>query len=636
METLELRQLLSGDPWGEQAKLIGQDRAAANYPSITGAGTSIAIIDSGVDYRHPSLGGGFGPGRKVVAGWDFTGNDADPMSDTNAHGTGSAGIAAAAPFVHNGRRYQGVAPGANVIALREHNTAGVKAALDWVLANRAKYNIVAVNMVDFGGGSALIYRDVLKSLAAAGVFVTHPAGNRGASVPVGRALDPNDFAVGSVNLAGQVSNFSQRGAELDLLAPGEKVTLPYYDVGSKQHIYVGDGDGTSWASPAAAGAAALIKQVDAAFTPGQIMKILQDSGANVYDAATRRTYKRLDVNAAIKLAYARRGDPQAPLPSGPVTVPQPAPQPKPTPKPTPKPSPKPVAKQTPFSGTPIKVTGPTTIQAEDFDAGGQGVAFHDTDAANQGRSPHRKDTGVDVQDAAAAKGARFVGFFRTGEWLEYTVTITKAGKYDIGARVASLRAGGQFHLEIDGVDKTGRLTAPATGGWEKWTTVTKGAVTLTAGTHVIRLKGDAVSKAGYVANVDAITLSPTRVTTPARTRVNATAFSAQSGVTKTASSVASLDAGDWVAFRGIDFGAGGSTSFDVTLASRRGGKRIEFRLGSPTGAVIGTLRTPRTGGASKFRTATIDVTKLTGIQDVYVVVTGGKGAVNLQALKFAA
>src|SRR5947207_10631 len=79
----------------------------------------------------------------------------------------------------------------------------------------------AGKMVDFGGASALIYKDILKKLIGAGVFVSHPSGNQGPTELVTPSLDPGDFSVGSVNLAGQMSSFTQRGAELDLLAPGE-------------------------------------------------------------------------------------------------------------------------------------------------------------------------------------------------------------------------------------------------------------------------------------------------------------------------------------------------------------------------------------------------------------------------------
>src|SRR5882672_3579603 len=107
-EPLEPRVLLAGEPWGAFPKLIKQDAAISHYPSINGAGESVAIIDSGVDYMHPALGGGFGPGFKVVAGYDFVDNDSDPM-DPDGHGTGIAGIIAGTDFFSHGSRYTGLA-----------------------------------------------------------------------------------------------------------------------------------------------------------------------------------------------------------------------------------------------------------------------------------------------------------------------------------------------------------------------------------------------------------------------------------------------------------------------------------------------------------------------------------------------
>src|SRR3954451_2386295 len=88
VEPLEGRWLLTN--WSPYAKYLGLDQAAANFPAITGEGESIAVIDSGVDYKHPALGGGIGEGFKVVAGHDFMNNDNDPFPDSYAHGTGTA------------------------------------------------------------------------------------------------------------------------------------------------------------------------------------------------------------------------------------------------------------------------------------------------------------------------------------------------------------------------------------------------------------------------------------------------------------------------------------------------------------------------------------------------------------------
>src|SRR3954468_5621596 len=135
VESLEGRQLLSA-AWGQQAKLIGQDLVAGQFPQLTGAGQSVVVIDSGVDYNHPALGGGWG--KKVVAGWDYASNDGDPMSSSNAHGTGVAAMVAANPYDYKGYHFSGIAPGVKIIALRESNSTGVMNAFKWVIANKVK------------------------------------------------------------------------------------------------------------------------------------------------------------------------------------------------------------------------------------------------------------------------------------------------------------------------------------------------------------------------------------------------------------------------------------------------------------------------------------------------------------------
>src|SRR3712207_857824 len=92
IEPLEARRLFA---WSAAAQLIDQDTAAASY-GVTGAGTTIAVIDTGIDYTLPSLGGGLGPTKKVMGGYDFVDDDADPM-DTDGHGTAVAAAAAARP-----------------------------------------------------------------------------------------------------------------------------------------------------------------------------------------------------------------------------------------------------------------------------------------------------------------------------------------------------------------------------------------------------------------------------------------------------------------------------------------------------------------------------------------------------------
>jgi beta-glucanase (GH16 family) len=138
--------------------------------------------------------------------------------------------------------------------------------------------------------------------------------------------------------------------------------------------------------------------------------------------------------------------------------------------------------QAPFHGSPFAL--PTLIEAEDFDIGGEGVAYHDTDSGNNG-SQYRLAEDVDIQTCTDDGGGYNLGWILTGEWLEYSVSAPVSGEYPIELRVASLSQGGTFHIEFDGEDKTGDVAVPVTGGWQNWTTVATTA-TLSAGNHVMR------------------------------------------------------------------------------------------------------------------------------------------------------
>ncbi len=152
--------------------------------------------------------------------------------------------------------------------------------------------------------------------------------------------------------------------------------------------------------------------------------------------------------------------------------------------------------RSPYGGTAAIIPG--TVEAENYDFGGLGVTYHDVDAGNKG-GVYRTD---DVDINAAVEGGFTVGWMNLSEWLEYTVNITVAGAYSLDARVASPEAGGTFHIECNGVDVTGPLTVPATGGWDTWTSVTKTGVNLPAGTHVLRYVLDSYGASGYWGNLN--------------------------------------------------------------------------------------------------------------------------------------
>lgn len=131
---------------------------------------------------------------------------------------------------------------------------------------------------------------------------------------------------------------------------------------------------------------------------------------------------------------------------------------------------------------------PVIVQAEHFDSGGAGVGFNDLTSSNEGGA--LRSGGVDIEATSDKGGGHNVGWISAGEWLDYTVNIPFSGTYELQFRVASQGQGGTFHVEVDGRDVTGPLRIPATGGWQTWTTLRKGSVTLQAGSQVWRVVMD--------------------------------------------------------------------------------------------------------------------------------------------------
>jgi hypothetical protein len=155
---------------------------------------------------------------------------------------------------------------------------------------------------------------------------------------------------------------------------------------------------------------------------------------------------------------------------------------------------------TPFTGSPQSLPG--ILQAEDFNNGGEGVAYHDNSPANQGGQ--YRSSGVDIAAASDVGGGYTLGWVGAGEWLNYTVNVGASGTYQLEVRVASAGTGGTFHIEVDGVDKTGPLPVPNTGGWQSWATIRAPNVVLDAGIQVWRLAMDTYGASGAVGNINYI------------------------------------------------------------------------------------------------------------------------------------
>jgi beta-glucosidase len=147
----------------------------------------------------------------------------------------------------------------------------------------------------------------------------------------------------------------------------------------------------------------------------------------------------------------------------------------------------------PFGGTPAAVPG--TIQAANYDTGGQGVAYNVT-SVNGTANSYRSD-GVDLEDTAdtqdtsAAGGAYDMGWTTPGQWFNYTVEVATAGSYTVSFRLSSpYGITDALHIANSaGTNLTGSVAVPDTGGYETWTTVTA-TVTLPAGEQTLTVDQD--------------------------------------------------------------------------------------------------------------------------------------------------
>lgn len=303
----------------ESFPLIGQPTAAA--AGKVGAGTTVAVLDTGVDYTRAAFGctaPGVPAGCKVAVARDFAIEDGS--RDASGHGTNVAGIVV------------GVAPGARVIGLdvfdgTTASTTTILAAYNWVLQNRATYNVAAINL-SLGGGSATApcpgdpMAVAFATGRSAGVVTAVAAGNNATlnaisspacapdAVSVGAVYDANVGAIGysvcndPVTAADRVACFSNSAPFLKLLAPGALIDAAGYRMA-----------GTSQATPHVAGAAAVLRAAFPTESASQLVNRMVTGGRLVVDPRNGRSTPRLDLARALALAV-----PDGTPPTGSVAI----------------------------------------------------------------------------------------------------------------------------------------------------------------------------------------------------------------------------------------------------------------------------------------------------------------------------
>jgi serine protease AprX len=291
----------------------------------TGAGVTIAILDTGVDGTHPDLPYGTklvqnvrvnaalntGPGFLYPVPVEGI-----PNTDlVLGHGTSVASVAAGSGAASAGA-HRGVASGASILALSAGDLfiTNVLEGFDYLLDNRIRFGVRVVNC-SWGTQGFFDPDDPVnlatRALYDAGVTVVFAAGNYGPSPDTLNpyAVAPWVIGVGSLNPAGRLSDFSSRGIFEELIyhpvlaAPGETITAaaPAALNGGAPYATV---SGTSFAAPHVAGVAALLLQGNPTLTPGDIKRFLQQSAVPILEK-TRSEVGAGSLDAWAALAVAR-------------------------------------------------------------------------------------------------------------------------------------------------------------------------------------------------------------------------------------------------------------------------------------------------------------------------------------------
>jgi subtilisin len=197
-------------------------RAAEVWPVTRGGAVRVGVVDTGIDYNHPDLAPLYRGGRNFVAGND------DPADD-HGHGTHVAGTIAA---LDNDFGVVGMAPDVELYALKVLGADGKGSsrmliqAVQWAIDNRLQ----VLNMSLGSPSSAQLERDIFRKAEEAGIIVIAASGNDYEGFD--RLDYPANYtsvvAVGAVNAAQTIAAFSQRGTNLDFVAPGVGVHSTYF------------------------------------------------------------------------------------------------------------------------------------------------------------------------------------------------------------------------------------------------------------------------------------------------------------------------------------------------------------------------------------------------------------------------
>jgi subtilisin family serine protease len=244
-------------------------------------GVRIGIIDTGIDYLHEALGGGFGANFKVRGGYDFVNNDSDPMDD-NGHGTHVAGIIAG-----DSKTITGMASGAVLYAYKALDAAGngyssmLIAALERAMQDSVK--VINMSLGSLPGDPDDILSQAVDRAVASGIIVVVAAGNGGDFGKIGSpGAARNALTVGAVDSKNIPAAFSSKGPvqknfglKPDVVAPGVSILSAKSGGG-----YIAM-SGTSMSAPYVAAIAAALCEVYPTWSSAQIRNAIIGSAQHL-------------------------------------------------------------------------------------------------------------------------------------------------------------------------------------------------------------------------------------------------------------------------------------------------------------------------------------------------------------------
>jgi parallel beta-helix repeat protein len=296
--------------------------------AYSGSGVSVAIVDTGVDYRHPKLGNGGFPNTKIIGGYDTGANDADPLPVGEAHGTCCAGIAAGDVSSTTGDYVGGVAYNAKIYALKAaaDNVNGFDedaeiAAWDWCVTHKNDNAANPILVISNSFGSLVGYQThaaadaarpasatMIATVVKAGITILASSGNEYTTNAIAApAALSNVISVGAVYIPSDlVTEYSNTADILDILAPADPVytTDIVGTAGYATGDYFSSFAGTSSALPFAAGSVAVLqsaaKQIFGFYLkPEQVKSILIASGDLIADTKAPITKPRINLGSMI-------------------------------------------------------------------------------------------------------------------------------------------------------------------------------------------------------------------------------------------------------------------------------------------------------------------------------------------------